>query len=492
MPHGPGVRTARKLLAGISIGLAFISICSLAALIYLSQLNAIVHHLAFDPVPGAAAIASMAKDFNQYRLLEASSPTSQGPRDPSLARKAAEIERDLTAYDGTITQSEDRRQFAELARLWSNYRDLHSEMPARNAPTPSAGVARIPGPQERKLSQEIDALFTTIIEWNRLEGVRSIERADSRTRAASATVVSMLVAALLLSALSFHFNQAVERPMNALAETARSVALGNLDVRATTSGPLEVATVARELNAMLDARARSDAVARTLGAALEESRAQLQRLAGRLLLAIEEERTAIAREIHDVLGQTLTALKMDVTWIGRQLPDDTAEIGPKLAAMLTLIDDTVVTVRRIATELRPGVLDDLGLAAAVEWQADEFEHRTGIQCSLRAAVDEGAVDPLVSTAVFRIFQESLTNVARHSRASRVGVTLEHRDADLVLEVHDDGIGIAAAEASHARSIGLVGMRERAQLVGGRFSISGVAGAGTTVLVQIPWRQQANA
>jgi signal transduction histidine kinase len=156
--------------------------------------------------------------------------------------------------------------------------------------------------------------------------------------------------------------------------------------------------------------------------------------------------------------------------------------------MGTLIDDAVVTVRRIATDLRPGILDDLGLAAAVEWQAQEFEHRTGIACALRGTVDQGAVDPLVSTAVFRIFQESLTNVARHSRASRVAVTLEHRHTDLVLEVRDDGIGIAAADASSVRSIGLAGMRERAQLVGGGFSISGAPGAGTTVLVQIPWRR----
>jgi signal transduction histidine kinase len=249
-------------------------------------------------------------------------------------------------------------------------------------------------------------------------------------------------------------------------------------------GPLEVATVARELNAMLDARAKADAEARTLTAALEESRAQLQRLAAGLLLAREEERTTIAREIHDVLGQTLTALKMDAAWITRRLADNAPEIRAKLAAMATLIDEAVVTVRRIATDLRPGILDDLGLAAAVEWQAQEFEDRTGIECVLRATVDPDAVDPLVSTAVFRIFQESLTNVARHSHASHVAVTLEQRHTTLVLEVRDDGIGITEGDATHMRSIGLAGMRERAQLVGGGFSISGASG-GTTVLVQVP-------
>jgi signal transduction histidine kinase len=231
---------------------------------------------------------------------------------------------------------------------------------------------------------------------------------------------------------------------------------------------------------------------RLRGDRLEESRAQLQRLTAGLLLAREEERTTIAREIHDVLGQTLTALKMDVAWVGRRVGDGTLAIGSKLEAMGTLIDDAVVTVRRIATALRPGVLDDLGLAAAVEWQAREFEHRTGIRCALRSTVDDGALDPLVSTAVFRIFQESLTNVARHSRASHVAVTLEQLDADLVLEVRDDGIGVTTADASSVRSIGLAGMRERAQLVGGGFTISGAAGVGTTVRVQIPWRHEATA
>ena len=456
------------MLVGLGIGLAFIALCSVAALLALARLNGIVRHLAFDPVPGAAAIARFAKDFNQYRVLEVSGPG--GPRDASLALKAADITRDLKAYDDTITQADDRRQFTELVALWANYAGLQG------------------APAARKASEEIDALLVAMIEWNRLEGVRSILNADSATRAATATVLSMLVAALLLAALAFYFNRTVERPMNALAETARAVALGNLDVRATVDGPIEVATVARELNGMLDARARADAEARALNVALEESREQLQRLTAGLLVAREEERTTIAREIHDTLGQTLTALKMDVAWIGRRLPAD-VPAADKLTAMTFLIDDTIVTVRRIATELRPGVLDDLGLAAAVEWQAQEFEHRTGIHCVLSAGVDDRALDPLVSTAAFRIFQESLTNVARHGHASRVDVTLERLESDLILEVHDDGVGIAVAEASSVRSIGLAGMRERAQLVGGGFFISGAPGTGTTVRVRIPWRDK---
>lgn len=222
--------------------------------------------------------------------------------------------------------------------------------------------------------------------------------------------------------------------------------------------------------------------------ALEQSREQLHQLTAGLLLGREEERTAIAREIHDVLGQTLTALKMDVAWIGSRSPDAVPAVVHKMAAMTALIDETIVTVRRIATSLRPGVLDDLGLAAAVEWQAQEFEGRTGIRCALRTSIDEGTLDPLLSTALFRIFQESLTNVARHSRASLVSVTLEHSGTDLLLEVRDDGIGIAAADAANTHSIGLTGMRERAQLVGGGLSISGAAGVGTTVRVRVPRRE----
>ena len=226
---------------------------------------------------------------------------------------------------------------------------------------------------------------------------------------------------------------------------------------------------------------------------LEQSREQLQQLTAGLLMAREEERTAVAREIHDVLGQTLTALKMDVSWVGARSPVDApVAVRQKLTTMTGLIDDTIVTVRRLATSLRPGVLDDLGLVAAVEWQTQEFEQRTGIHCELRSSVDDEQLDPLLSTALFRILQESLTNVARHSRASRVSVTLENSGTDLLLEVRDDGVGISRSAATNTRSIGLTGMRERAQLAGGRLAISGAPGAGTLVRAQVPCRAESGA
>jgi signal transduction histidine kinase len=232
---------------------------------------------------------------------------------------------------------------------------------------------------------------------------------------------------------------------------------------------------------------------------LKESQAQLndlsgrlQRLTGGLLLAREEERARIAREIHDVLGQALTALKMDVAWLGRRLPGGASEARDKLTSMETFIDQTVIGVRELATDLRPAILDELGLAAAIDWQAQEFERRTGIRCVFRAAIGEDAVDPLVATALFRILQESLTNVARHSKARSVNLMLERRGGSLVLEVQDDGVGIAPADAASMRAIGLAGMRERAHLIGGKFSITGAAGAGTTVLVRVAARELAGA
>ena len=180
----PGVRTARKLLAGLGIGLAFISICSVFVLVYLSRLNAVVRHLAFDPVPGAAAIASVAKDFNEYRVLDASSRSAAKPQTPALIRKAADIERDLKAYDVTITQADDRQRFTELVALWSTYRGLQGETASLTEPPPPGSGAL---ERQEKASAAINALLATMIDWNGLEGVRSIVTADSATQAASVT-----------------------------------------------------------------------------------------------------------------------------------------------------------------------------------------------------------------------------------------------------------------------------------------------------------------
>lgn len=215
---------------------------------------------------------------------------------------------------------------------------------------------------------------------------------------------------------------------------------------------------------------------------------QLRALAAELQNAREAERGHVARELHDELGQALTALKMDLVLLTQKLPRNRVKLHQRSASMLKLIDDTIQTVRRIAAGLRPSTLDDLGLTAAIEWQAHEFEARTGIQCRLMLPEDEVARSPERATALFRIFQETLTNVARHAAAKSVDVHLTRRGADLVLEISDDGKGLDEADAAHSNSLGLLGMRERTQLLGGEFKIASTPGKGTTITVRMPWDQ----
>jgi len=223
---------------------------------------------------------------------------------------------------------------------------------------------------------------------------------------------------------------------------------------------------------------------------LRRSREQLRDLSAHVEWAREEERTRIAREIHDELGQALTALKMDVALLSARLrevgrPRTVAILEERLAGMSALADDTIERVRRIAKELRPGVLDDLGLEAAIEWMAQDFESRTGTRCRLRSTLGDVKVPREVATAFFRTFQESLTNVARHARARHVEAALR-RDGDrLTLEVADDGRGISDEAIAGAKSLGLAGMRERARRLGGDFAITGTRGKGTTVVLSVP-------
>jgi PAS domain S-box-containing protein len=224
--------------------------------------------------------------------------------------------------------------------------------------------------------------------------------------------------------------------------------------------------------------------------ALINSRNQLEALAVRLELVREEERTRIALEVHDVLGQALTALKLDVSWVCKRItesiePAQLAAVRTRLASALDLLDSTIQSVRDIATTLRPGVLDQLGLGAAVEWQAREFHNRTGISCETTIWPDRIVVGPEQSTALFRILQEILTNVARHAKASNVYIRLEQSGEHVSLQVRDNGRGITDVEQSAPKAFGLLGMRLRVQQQGGVFDIQGRSETGTTVTVKIP-------
>lgn len=214
---------------------------------------------------------------------------------------------------------------------------------------------------------------------------------------------------------------------------------------------------------------------------------QLRALSAHVESIREDERTGIAREIHDELGQALTALRMDVAWVARRLAGDASRepLVDKLQGMSKLIDGVVDQVRRISAELRPGVLDDLGLVAAIEWQAQEWEDRTGTTCIVRSELGPLRPDRNLATAVFRIFQEALTNVARHAHAEQVEVTLESSGGFLELRVEDNGLGIRPEVVFAPSSLGLLGIRERARRLGGAATVSGTPGAGTIVTLRVP-------
>lgn len=220
------------------------------------------------------------------------------------------------------------------------------------------------------------------------------------------------------------------------------------------------------------------------GEQIRASRQQLRALAARLQQVREEERTGIAREIHDELGQALTGLKLDIAWMKHRLPRD-HELLAQCVSIIQRIDGTLSAVRRIATELRPSVLDQLGLAAAIEWQGQEFGARTGIEVTMDLCADGCTIPDDLGSSAFRIFQESLTNVARHARAKRVVVRLVQTADLLTLEVCDDGIGIPPERLEGTVSLGIIGMRERALACGGELSITGQPDLGTTVLLRVP-------
>jgi len=218
---------------------------------------------------------------------------------------------------------------------------------------------------------------------------------------------------------------------------------------------------------------------------LMSSREELRNLIAYQQSVREEERKRISREIHDELGQSLTALKLDLSWLGKSLSKDQTALCEKTGSMKALIVSIIQTVQRISAELRPGILDDLGLKEAMEWAMKEFQVRTGIAGEFRCDLTDSNGDIEIRTTIYRIFQEALTNVARHSQATKVSVILEENADTLALSVRDNGQGITEKEIADPKSLGLIGIRERARLCGGEVVISGSRHEGTMVKVLIP-------
>jgi signal transduction histidine kinase len=232
---------------------------------------------------------------------------------------------------------------------------------------------------------------------------------------------------------------------------------------------------------------------------LKISHQQLRALATRLQQIREEERAMIAREIHDEMGGGLTGLKMDLSWLLRKVGD--ADPGEERVALMdkiqtanALIDQMIHVVRRISTDLRPSILDDLGLIAALEWQLSELTSRTEIPHEFATTCEYVNMEEDTAVAVFRIFQEALTNIVRHSRATKVVVDLREGERSLfgdesfVLEIRDNGRGITEEEILNLESLGLLGMKERVLAFGGELSIRGESGGGTVLVLKIPRKQ----
>ena len=295
-----------------------------------------------------------------------------------------------------------------------------------------------------------------------------------------------IVALLSLTAVWFGGELLIMRPLKAMVSASRRLAVGEMSARTGLPyGKGELSQLAHAFDEMAVALGQREAERDRVTLELKRSQELFRNLSTHLQMVREEERTRIARKIHDDLGQALTALKIDLSWLNSRLATDQEAVRDKTKTMQALIDETIQTVHKVSEDLRPGILDDFGLPAAIEWHAEEFEKRTGIKCTPVFYPKEFDLDKEKSTALFRIVQESLTNIIRHANATKVEIKLSKKNGILVLEIQDNGKGITEAAITNQRSFGLIGIRERAHSLGGEMNIVGIQDAGTRLTVKMP-------
>jgi signal transduction histidine kinase len=301
--------------------------------------------------------------------------------------------------------------------------------------------------------------------------------------------VVLLAVSALIAVLSIWWTGDVFilRRVRAMVRASRDLAAGNLNVRIGKIGARDelshLASAFDEMAASLQNRIERET--RTM-ASLERSREQLRKLSAYQQDVREQERIRIAREIHDQLGQSLTILKMDLSWLKKHFSDKMTDISEKLGTMSQVIDEALKSLHAVTAELRPVILDDFGLAAAIEWQVEEFRNRSGIHCRMENSGFEPELPKDQATALFRIFQETLTNILRHAQADQVVICLEESGGDVMLQVRDNGRGITEAEINDPKSFGLLGMRERLYPWNGSVTFKGQPGEGTQVTVRLPY------
>lgn len=297
----------------------------------------------------------------------------------------------------------------------------------------------------------------------------------------------MIVASIILLVIgvfvTWIMSRNIIRPLNKLTVATTGIAEGNYSAPGVERKD-EVGKLARAFNVMTEQVSEARHRLEQKIAETEEMNEQLRSLTAHLQNIREEERMHIAREMHDELGQLLTAFKMDIAWLNKRLSDSEDAVKKKLADMSKLIDDSVMFVRNLSSELRPSVLDDFGLIPALEWHSKEFEKRFNIIVDFRADVKELRTSSLVATGLFRMFQESLTNVARHADATKVTAVLQTNNNNLLFSIHDNGKGFVVT-ANTKKTLGLLGMKERAGMIGGTLTIESTPEKGTSILISVP-------
>jgi signal transduction histidine kinase len=334
-----------------------------------------------------------------------------------------------------------------------------------------------------------DLRWVMLSEIDEREAFRSVYALRERL------ILSGLIILLFAVGAGFAISQTISRPILSLTSATEHFGRGDFDKRAVVRARDEIGLLAQTFNTMAE-KIRTHTlqleeevqVRRNAEAELTHSQTLFRNLSRHLQTVREEERKGIAREIHDELGQNLTTLKLHLSLLIEDLPEEYVALRAKFRGIIEDIDGTIQSVKRLISDLRPGLLDDLGLVAAIEWQSEEFQRRTGIRCDLQRDPPDFFLDADRSTAIFRIFQETLTNIARHAHADRVSIRLRTDDKEIILTVRDNGRGITAENIDDPRSFGLMGIRERAHYWGGSAEFRGEAGIGTAVRVVIPFER----
>lgn len=340
-------------------------------------------------------------------------------------------------------------------------------------------------PEGRTEARGVDGMlrqygFTTIdpIDWHIYVGIPTAELMQPVWRSMRRGALFGMVIVLLVGIFAWRLSRIIEDPVENLSRAADRIGKEGFTSSVPVGGPREIHDLGERFNEMVGIRAAAES-------RIIESEQRLRGLSDRLLVIQEEERSRIAREIHDDLGQLLTALKMDVGGLIAAADAGSPVSDPLRARVESTLDRTVDSVQRIAAELRPGTLDDLGLLAALESEAALFEERTGIECELSLEIGGLHLRKATEAAIYRILQEAMTNVARHADATRIEIRMRVREGLVILEVRDDGRGISESEIQARTSLGLIGIRERSGILGGSVHIEGFPGRGTIVSVRIP-------